>query len=68
MTMLKLHNYIAIYFVSFNSFSAVTLPTDPGCYSKHFRCDNGNCIGDDNRCDDDDDCGDYSDEEGCGTV
>lgn len=31
-----------------------------------FECDNGDCISESKRCDSDDDCGDKSDEEGCG--
>jgi hypothetical protein len=39
------------------------------CYSSYdFECDNGQCVPDSYRCDDYDDCGDNSDEEGCGTC
>ncbi|CAI8034977.1 Sortilin-related receptor [Geodia barretti] len=39
------------------------------CYSSYdFECDNGQCVPDSYRCDDYDDCGDNSDEEGCGTF
>ena len=31
-----------------------------------FACDNGECVFDFQRCDGGDDCGDYSDEDGCG--
>ena len=37
-----------------------------GCDSDEFSCDNRNCIPKSYRCDTDDDCGDNSDEEGCG--
>jgi hypothetical protein len=38
------------------------------CYSYDFECDNGGCVPDSYRCDDYDDCGDNSDEEGCVNV
>ena len=36
------------------------------CYSDEFTCDNGECVPDSYVCDGDNDCGDYSDEDGCG--
>ena len=36
------------------------------CDYDEFTCDNGRCVPDSFRCDDDNDCGDYSDEDGCG--
>ena len=38
------------------------------CYSYQFSCDNGDCVPDSYRCNDFDDCGDNSDEDGCGMV
>ena len=49
------------------SFSAATTPTD-GCDSYEFSCDNGQCVPDSYRCDGGNDCGDDSDEDGCGMV
>ena len=37
----------------------------PGCPSDHYRCSNGQCIPASYRCDQDNDCGDRSDEMGC---
>ncbi|XP_078621857.1 low-density lipoprotein receptor-related protein 2-like isoform X1 [Branchiostoma floridae x Branchiostoma japonicum] len=42
-------------------------PTSQCLSSFSFPCDNGRCIYRYYRCDGDDDCGDNSDEEGCGT-
>ena len=35
------------------------------CSSSQFECDNGDCVRDSYRCDDFNDCGDNSDEDGC---
>ena len=37
-----------------------------GCDSDEFTCDNGQCVPSDYQCDADNDCADYSDEQGCG--
>ena len=37
-----------------------------GCTDSQFTCDNGNCIPATWECDTDNDCGDNSDEVGCG--
>ena len=39
---------------------------DMGCLSYEFTCDNGRCKPQSYRCDQIDDCGDNSDEKGCG--
>ena len=36
------------------------------CDSDEFQCDNGDCKPESYQCDNYDDCGDNSDEEGCG--
>ena len=38
------------------------------CTVSQFRCNNGNCISSTLWCDYNNDCGDYSDEFGCGTC
>ncbi|XP_037293354.1 sortilin-related receptor isoform X2 [Manduca sexta] len=43
-------------------------PVNTTCLNWMFKCDNGNCIPDWWRCDSIDDCGDHSDEVGCGLV
>ena len=37
-----------------------------GCYDEYFVCNNGKCLYPVYRCDTIDDCGDESDEKGCG--
>ena len=39
--------------------------TYTGCDYDEFTCDNGECVPNSYRCDDYDDCEDYSDEDGC---
>ena len=39
--------------------------TGNGCVGYLLTCDNGRCISDSSRCDGSNDCGDYSDEDGC---
>lgn len=38
------------------------------CDSDQFKCDNSACIPKSYQCDDSDDCGDNSDEKGCGML
>ena len=38
----------------------------PGCDSWEYTCSNGKCVPADYRCDNEDDCGDNSDEQNCG--
>ena len=42
--------------------------SDYTCDSDEFHCDNGRCIPSSYQCDYLDDCGDNSDEEGCGEL
>ena len=42
--------------------------TDRVCDMGELQCNNGNCIRPELLCDDKDDCGDSSDEQGCGTY
>ena len=56
-------NYIAHY-VSFS----LSMTTPAFCLSSQFKCNNGNCVSLSYKCDKYDDCGDNSDEFGCGKV
>ena len=38
------------------------------CKQNEFTCNNGKCISEAQRCNQNDDCGDGSDEQGCGNV
>ena len=42
--------------------------SDNTCDSDEFQCDNGDCEPQSYQCDNFDDCGDNSDEEGCGEL
>ena len=42
--------------------------SDEACDSDEFQCDNGYCKPQSYRCNENDDCGDNSDEEGCGEL
>ena len=42
--------------------------SDYTCDSDEFQCDNGRCKPQSSQCDNYDDCGDNSDEEGCGEL
>lgn len=45
------------------------LPTDVDCLAdEYFRCVNGACLPKEVKCDGHDDCGDGSDETGCGEA
>ena len=39
-----------------------------GCTSTQYQCNNGKCISPTLRCDHNNDCGDLSDEFGCGMI
>ena len=39
-----------------------------GCRRNEFTCNNGKCVTETRKCDRNDDCGDGSDEEGCGNY
>ena len=39
-----------------------------GCSSGQFQCDNGKCLTINHQCDNTDDCGDNSDQSGCGEL
>ena len=43
----------------------VDIPAE-NCGSDEFVCDNGRCVSSDQKCDEIDDCGDFSDERDCG--
>lgn len=43
-------------------------PVNSSCLDWMFKCENGNCLPDWWRCDAIDDCGDHSDEVGCGIM
>ena len=40
----------------------------PGCKRNEFTCNNGKCISETQKCNQKDDCGDGSDEQGCGNL
>ena len=44
------------------------MTTSASCSSSQFKCNNGNCVSSSYKCDKYDDCGDNSDEFGCGKV
>ena len=65
-----------VLYGTYSTGSAFVLPTQStikyyilylGCESYQFTCDNGDCVPSDYECDDIDDCGDNSDEQGCGS-
>ena len=52
--------------MKYNNYYTFTTAGNAGCPSDPFVCDNGDCIPQDYVCDQYDDCGDNSDEDGCG--
>ena len=56
-----------MYIIVYYHFLCASFP-GTGCESDEFSCDNGECISDTLRCNDFDDCGDNSDEDGCGMI
>ena len=54
---------IIMYIVSYTFSKTYAVES---CDSEEFICDNGECVPDELRCDNADDCGDNSDEDGCG--
>ena len=53
--------------ISCVEFKAIALnSTETTCDSSQFTCESGDCVPGSYRCDGDFDCGDYSDEIGCG--
>ena len=45
-----------------------SLGTSTSCDAGQWRCDNGDCIRDEYRCDGQEDCEDNSDEDGCKII
>ena len=40
----------------------------PSCSATDFTCDNKQCVGESDKCNGRDDCGDNSDEQNCGSY
>ena len=63
----QIHLHVHVTIIVYYHFLCASFPTT-GCESDEFSCDNGECISDISKCNDLDDCGDNSDEDGCGMI
>ena len=62
----KLYKYYAANTYTPPTYTPPTYTTTIYCDSYEFTCDNGDCVYETSVCNQYDDCGDNSDEHGCG--